>query len=104
MENINVITTNPELKEVSLADILNMEASKYSSVVVTPENYFELKKFAYIANKNKDVEINFDDGCVVDKFLDSSGFYGVEITMLFKRLRPNGVTKYTIVCDNAIRR
>jgi hypothetical protein len=91
------------MKNITLSEIISMEPSLHRDIKVSPENYFDILRFAEIANKNKDVEIVIDTDMVIEKYLDSSGFYGVEIVMLRKTQKPNGVMRYFICCNNAIR-
>ena len=89
------------MKYVQLKDIIGM--NHWEEITVTPENYFEILKFAKIANANKDVEIIINTDLVQEKYLDSSAFYGVDIAMLRKTTKSNGVMRYLICCNNSLR-
>lgn len=91
------------MKTITLEDIIKMEPSLHRDIKVTPENYFNILKFAEIANKNKDVEIIIDNDLVQAKYLDSSAFYGVDMAMLRKTKKSNGVISYFICCKNSLR-
>ena len=92
--------SNP-YKYYSLSDILELPVTK--KVIITPENYMEFLKYAGIANRNKDVEIDIRNETVTAKFFDSYAFYGIKIGVLSRYHKHDGTMRYVITCYNASR-
>lgn len=95
-----------ESKYYTLADIISMAPSTSTDdkVFITPENYYDLIKFANMANKNKDVEIHIDTNVINEQYLDCSAFYGVRIGVYHSTSKPDGIKKYYISCFHATRK
>lgn len=85
----------------SLSDILNLPITE--KVIITPENYMEFLKYAGIANRNKDVEIDIHNETVKAKFFSCHAFYGIKIGVLARYHKPDGIMRYVVTCYHASR-
>jgi hypothetical protein len=105
-EEFEEVDDNPfNLKYYTLAEILALEPStKLSQIIITPKNYYDILKYAKIANKNKDIIIDIDNQTIKEDYLDDGlAFYGVRIGLYYKCTQPSGIDAYYVSCFHAIR-